>query len=389
MWLARSTCGRRQQCRLRSGRAQKLEHQRRCGVGCLEWGRVAGAGHDPKAARAGKPCGISVAVGAPDHAIVLARDHQRRHGGAREPLAQRAAIEIGRLEAHERPEAEHLIAAHLLVEVATSVREEAQRGRRVSIAEQERAQRRVVDAAFGLCVHEHVADRLARHKQAAGSDQDEPRYLLRMTDGKLGCDPAANAVADEIKALQRERVEDFEIMEHDVVDAAAVELIAASAARMRRRDDPGDLGEPLMEGLEIAGNAVYIGKAVEIDKRRAGACFQHRNLAAAYVENPHFAISGWRSLSGNAGANSFAESTRNRGATSVANRRMLSRVSASGMLPRWNWIKRCPTLACSRISRMRACTLSALPTMIEADCLRSSQFSASPRSGEVGSENFR
>ena len=44
---------------------------------------------------------------------------------------------------------------------------------------------------------------------------------------QLGGDPAADAVADQIEALQPQRVEDFEIMEDDIVDAVAFgELVA-------------------------------------------------------------------------------------------------------------------------------------------------------------------
>src|SRR3954452_14726052 len=162
---------------------------------------------------------------------------------------------------------------------------------------------------------------------------------------------------------------------------------------MRRCDQPGGFAELLVKRLQIRGHAVHVGEAMQIHQRRAVAGFEHIDLAAPDIKAaPAHAVGSGvscRSMSGNSRANSFAELSRSRGATSAAKRCMLLRVSASAMLPRWNWIRIWPTLVCSRISMMRRYTVSALPTMIEADCCRSSQFSASPKSGEVGSENFR
>ena len=120
-------------------------------------------------------------------------------------------------------------------------------------------------------MHEDVADRLARHEQPAGADQRQPRHPLGMPHRELGGDPAADAMADEIEARQPERVEQFEIVEDDVVDGAGVELVRAVAAGMRGRDHAGVLRQPLMERHEVAGDAVHVGEAVQIDERRAAA----------------------------------------------------------------------------------------------------------------------
>ena len=95
-------------------------------------------------------------------------------------------------------------------------------GRRAFVGEQQRPQGGELDAALRLRMHEHVADRLARYEQPAGADQDQPRDPLGMTHRQLGGDPAADAMTDQIETLQPERVEDLEVMEQDVVDAAAV-----------------------------------------------------------------------------------------------------------------------------------------------------------------------
>src|SRR5262249_11153567 len=162
-------------------------------------------------------------------------------------------------------------------------------------------------------------------------------------------------MADKVEARESKCVEHFQIMERDVVDAAAVELVRASAAGVGGRDHAGGLGQSPVERLEVAGDAVHVGEAVEIDQGRAGAGLEHRNPTAAQIQDVHFAVSraSRRCISGNSRPDNRGESARGRGAPWVANRRMLLRASASGMLPRWNWINRWPTLACSRISMMR------------------------------------
>src|SRR3954454_7684015 len=88
-------------------------------------------------------------------------------------------------------------------------------------------------------MHEHVPDRLTRHKQSAGAHQDEARNPLGMAYRELGSDPAADAMPDQIEILQSERVENLEIMEDPVSDAPAVrQLVATSASGMRGCDDP-------------------------------------------------------------------------------------------------------------------------------------------------------
>src|SRR5262249_4829585 len=335
--------------------AQERSQQGSGRLGLLERRRMARTGHNLKVARARKSCGISVSVGAWNHAVLLACDHQRWHARAVQPLAQRAVVEIGWLEAHEGAEAQHLVAAHFLLDVATPVREETQRRRRLRVGEQQGPQRGQVDAAFGLRVHEHVADRRARYEQPASADQCKARDHLGMTHRELGRDPAADAMANEVEARESKGVEHSEIMEHDVVDPAADKLVRASAAGVGGRDHAGGLHQSPMERLEVTGDAVHVGKAVQIDERRTGTGLEHRNPAAAHIENIHFAVSGasCRSILGNSRPNSRVESARRRGATAVANRRMLLWASSSGMLPRWNWISKWPTLACSRISMMR------------------------------------
>ncbi len=51
-----------------------------------------------------------------------------------------------------------------------------------------------------------------------------------MPHRQLGRDPAANAVADEVEARQQlERIEQFKIVEQDIVDAAAAGKLVGAA----------------------------------------------------------------------------------------------------------------------------------------------------------------
>src|SRR5262249_29464249 len=158
-----------------------------------------------------------------------------------------------------------------------------------------------------------------RDEQPAGADEREARHPLRVPHRKLRRDPAAGAVADEIESRQSKRIEQFEIMENHIVDAVALELVAAGAAWMCGRDHPRALRESLVERLEVAGHAMHVGEAMQVEERRAAPGLEHRDLAAAHVEHAHFMPSSCRSMSGNSRANSSAESARSRGATSVAN----------------------------------------------------------------------
>src|SRR5215470_13124796 len=116
-------------------------------------------------------------------------------------------------------------------------------------------------------MHEHVADRLPRNEQATGADQDEPPHALGMAHRKLGRDPAADAVADEIKASKAERIEYFEIVEQHVIDAAAAgKLVGSGATWMRRNDHAGGLRELPMEWLQVRGDPMHVGKAMQIDE---------------------------------------------------------------------------------------------------------------------------
>src|SRR5689334_1951823 len=260
-------------------------------VGLFQWRGVTGAGNEPKPVGARQPCDISVAVGAWHHGVALTPDQAGRHAGAMEALDQRPVVEVRRLEAHEGAEAQHLIAPHLLLDVAASVREEAQRQGCGGALEQQRPQRRVVDAALGLRMHEHVADRLPRNKQTTAADQDEPPNTLGMAHCKLGRDPAADTVADEIKASKAERIEYFEIVEQHVIDAAAAgELVGSGAARMRGRDQACRLRELPMKRLQVGGDPMHVGKAMQIEEWIAVAGFDHRDFAALDIKRSHAAF---------------------------------------------------------------------------------------------------
>src|SRR5262245_39094558 len=204
-------------------------------------------------------------------------------------------------------------------------------------------------------MHEHVADRLARHEQPAGADRRQPCNTFWMPHRQLGGNPAADAMAGELKAMQAGGVEQLEIVEDDVVDSRGLQLVRAIAAGMRGREHARIPRQPLMEWQEITGDSMHVGEAMQIDERRSVTRLGDSNLASADVDHAHahFAISGARAGSGNSRANSLAESALSRGATSVANSRMLLRASASCMLPRWNWIRRLPTLEWVRMSMMR------------------------------------
>ena len=131
-------------------------------------------------------------------------------------------------------------------------------------------------------MHEHVPDRLTRHKQSAGADQDEARNPLGMAYRELGSDPAADAMPDQIEILQSERVENLEIMEDHVIDVAAVrQLVATSASGMRGCDDPCCFAEAPVKRLKVGGDAVHISEAMKIDERVALAGLEHSNFAAA------------------------------------------------------------------------------------------------------------
>ena len=105
-----------------------------------------------------------------------------------------------------------------------------------------------------------------------------------MAHRNLGGDPAADAMADQVEAGQIERVEQFEIVEDHVVDGGGVELVGAIAAGMRGRDDLAVLRQPLMERHEIAGDAMHVGEAVQINQRRAAAGLGDGDLAPADVD---------------------------------------------------------------------------------------------------------
>ena len=137
-------------------------------------------------------------------------------------------------------------------------------------------------------------------------------HPLRMAHRQFGRDPAADAMADQIEMREPERIEHFEIVEHHIVDAAAVgELVAAGAARMRRRDHPCGLRRAA-DGMAGSRRRPRARRRSRADRRADRRCrFEHRHLAAAGRPDTvtHGAISGMRSMPGNAAANSLAESS--------------------------------------------------------------------------------
>jgi hypothetical protein len=143
-----------------------------------------------------------------------------------------------------------------------------------------------------------------------------------MAHGEFGGNPTARAMADKVETPQPKRIQNLEIMENDVLDTAAVrKFVAAGASRMGRRDHPGGFAQLLVKGLEVSGDAMNVGETMQIDERRAFARFNHVNLSAMHIQAAaaHVANSGGscRSMWGNSRANSFAESSRRCGATSV------------------------------------------------------------------------
>src|SRR4029077_7713562 len=109
-------------------RIEKFNDRIRGGVGPLERRGMAGALDQREVRGAGQARDIGVAVGARHHAIRRPPDHRGRHGGAVETPAQDAVVEIRWLESNEGAEAQHLIAPHLLLQVAARAGIEAQSG---------------------------------------------------------------------------------------------------------------------------------------------------------------------------------------------------------------------------------------------------------------------
>ncbi len=108
------------------------------------------------------------------------------------------------------------------------------------------------------------------NEQPGGADQRQPRHPLRVADGVFGGEPAADAMADQREAVELQRVEQLVIVKQEILDAVALQEIAgAVAAGVRRRDQPVLLRQPLVERLQVAGDAMDVGKAVQIDQRRA------------------------------------------------------------------------------------------------------------------------
>ncbi len=74
------------------------------------------------------------------------------------------------------------------------------------------AQRLQIDAAFGLGMHENIADQLARDEKPARADQGQAFHALGMAHREFCGKPAADTMTDEIEAIEAERVERFEIV---------------------------------------------------------------------------------------------------------------------------------------------------------------------------------
>ena len=151
-------------------------------------------------------------------------------------------------------------------------------------------------------------------------------------------------------------VEQFEIVEDDVVDGAGVELVGAVAAGMRRRDDAWRAA-PAADGTAGDRRRRRARRRSRADRPAAGRrrlrrwrpCARGRRRCGRSLRHLRRA----RPLPEIRARTARANPARSRGATSVANRRMLLRASASCMLPRWNWISRLPTLECVRMSMIR------------------------------------
>src|SRR5262245_31670303 len=193
-----------------SSAPQELDQNVGGEFGLFERERMARALNHPQALGALEALDISGAVSARHHAVRFAPDHHGRHGGAMEAATEHAVIKVGRSKADKGAEAQHLIAPHLVVEIAAAIREIAQSQTTPRLAKVDGAQRRIVDPALRLRMHEHIRDWIARHEQPAGSDQSEPCNTLRVAHRNLGRDPSADAMADEIESRQPERIKDFE-----------------------------------------------------------------------------------------------------------------------------------------------------------------------------------
>ncbi|MDE0059768.1 MAG: hypothetical protein OXP07_16740 [Defluviicoccus sp.] len=205
-----------------------------------------------------------------DQPVVGALDHQRRGAVAREPFGEAPAVQVWRAEADARGEAEQLVAQHLLVDVAAQIGEHGAGGLRLGLAEQQCPERRQRDPVGRMGLPEHVGDRRAGDEQPGRADQREAADALRVAHRDLGRDPAADAGPGEAERPEPERVEQLEIVEHQIVDGLQrLVLRAPGAAGMGGRDQRDAPGERLVERQKGEGRAVDVGDAVQVDHGRA------------------------------------------------------------------------------------------------------------------------
>jgi len=154
-----------------------------------------------------------------------------------------------------------------------------------------------------------------------------------MPHRKFGCDPAADAMTDEVKCPEAQRVEHLQIVEHHILDGVgAGQIVGSVHARMRWRQQLPVAGEPMVEGQEVGCNAMHVGEAMQIHGRKAGSLFEIEYAAAVHIDHlqirlfencaRHFTASACLVVSSpNISAYFFPVASFSLGATSFQNRR--------------------------------------------------------------------
>ena len=108
------------------------------------------------------------------------------------------------------------------------------------------------------------------HVQPGRRDQRQALQALRIEDRELGCDPAAEREADEVDAVELERVEEVAVVQDEIVEAVEpLRKLRVPEARVLRGDQVDLLREPLVER--------------QPHPRRARAMKEHNRLTRAFA----------------------------------------------------------------------------------------------------------
>jgi hypothetical protein len=209
----------------------------RGGVGLrpLESDQVAGAFDRARADRAAERVGEALRVAPGDHAVVAAPDEERRRLDAQEPFLE-AELGDGEEELggspesprHRDEELDLLLRAVVLLAEERRHAEHALRGVTALVVEEVRDE---------LVRHhpEHVGDGRLVAPEADRGCQREAADLLRTERSHFGRHPAPHRFADDVRALEPERLEEVEPVEEEV-------------PLVFERVDPGRLSKPGRRG---------------------------------------------------------------------------------------------------------------------------------------------